>query len=79
MAYPDRVALVQDGRRICYVELQCRVDRLCHALQRLGVGRQERIAVLSQWLPFGLPLRRVIRWPLWHTFLGQTIGYGPSR
>ena len=48
MAYPDRIALVHDGRRISYGELQSRVDRLCHALQRLGVGRQDRIAVLSE-------------------------------
>ena len=48
MAYPARIALVQDDRRISYGELQSRVDRLCHALDRMGVGRGDRIAVLSE-------------------------------
>ena len=48
MAYPARIALVQDDRRISYGELQSRVDRLCHALHRMGVGRGDRIAVLSE-------------------------------
>ena len=47
-AYPARIALVQDDRRIAYGQLQARVDRLCHALQRLGVQRRDRIAVLSE-------------------------------
>ena len=52
--HPDRVALVQVAQgeqgeqRITYAELQARVHRLCHALQRLGVQRQDRIAVLSE-------------------------------
>ena len=48
MAYPARIALVQDERRVSYGELQSRVERLCHALDRLGVGRRDRIAVLSE-------------------------------
>ena len=47
-AYPRRIALVQDDRRISYGELQSRVERLCHALHRLGVGQRDRIAVLSE-------------------------------
>ena len=46
--HPGRIALVQDGRRVSYGDLQSRVHRLCHALQRLGVQRQDRIAVLSE-------------------------------
>ena len=46
--HPDRIALVQDGRRVSYRDLQSRVHRLCFALQRLGVQRQDRIAVLSE-------------------------------
>ena len=46
--HPDRIALVQDERRVSYGELQSRVNRLCFALQRLGVQRQDRIAVLSE-------------------------------
>ena len=48
LAYPARIALVQDDHRISYGELQSRVERLCHALDRLGVGRRDRIAVLSE-------------------------------
>jgi fatty-acyl-CoA synthase len=48
ITYPDRIALVEDERRISYRELLARVDRLCHALQRLGVQRGDRIAVLSE-------------------------------
>ena len=48
LAYPTRIALVQDERRLSYGELQSRVERLCHVLVRLGVGRRERIAVLSE-------------------------------
>ncbi|CAN5608586.1 long-chain fatty acid--CoA ligase [soil metagenome] len=48
MNYPARTALVQDGRRISYGELQQRVDRLCHALERLGVRHGDRIAMLSE-------------------------------
>ena len=47
-AYPQRIALVQDDRRIAYGELQSRVDRLCHALLQMSVGRRDRIAVLSE-------------------------------
>ena len=48
LAYPTRIALVEDQHRISYGELQSRVERLCHALLRLGVGRRDRIAVLSE-------------------------------
>ena len=48
LANPARIALVQDERRLSYGELQSRVERLCHVLERLGVGRRDRIAVLSE-------------------------------
>ena len=55
--HPDRIALVQVAlgeqgepreQRVTCAELQARVHRLCRALQRLGVQRQDRIAVLSE-------------------------------
>ena len=55
--HPGRIALVQAlqgeqgeqrEQRVTYAELQARVHRLCRALQRLGVQRQDRIAVLSE-------------------------------
>jgi acyl-CoA synthetase (AMP-forming)/AMP-acid ligase II len=44
---PDQVALVGDDRSFTYAELARRVRRLAHGLQRLGVGRGDRVAWLG--------------------------------
>ena len=44
---PEREALVFEGRRITYSELDDRVNRLASALSRLGVGPGDRVAVLQ--------------------------------
>ncbi len=44
---PEREALVFEGRRITYRELNDRVNRLASALGQLGVGRGDRVAVLQ--------------------------------
>ena len=44
---PDRTAIVFEGRRITYAELQERVNRLANAMAELGVGRGDRVAVLQ--------------------------------
>ena len=44
---PDRVALVGDDRSFTYAELAGRVRRLANGLQRLGVGRGDRVAWLG--------------------------------
>src|SRR5687767_1145056 len=44
---PDQVALVGDDRSFTYAELAGRVRRLANALQRLGVGRGDRVAWLG--------------------------------
>lgn len=46
---PDREALVSgDGKlRITYEQMAARVNRLTHALQSLGVGRGDRVAVMA--------------------------------
>lgn len=46
--HPARAALVEDGRAVSYGELMRRVDRVCHAFDRLGVGRGDRVALLSE-------------------------------
>jgi acyl-CoA synthetase (AMP-forming)/AMP-acid ligase II len=46
--HPQRTALVQGEQRLSYGALQARVNRLCRALQRLGIQRQDRIAVLAE-------------------------------
>jgi amino acid adenylation domain-containing protein len=42
---PDRVALICDGERIRYGELDDRADRLAHALVARGVERGDRVAI----------------------------------
>ena len=44
---PDRTALVFEGRRTTYEELQSRVNRLAAALGSLGVGPGDRIGVIQ--------------------------------
>src|SRR5829696_3775128 len=44
---PDRVALVGGDRSFTYAELAGRVRRLANGLQRLGVGRGDRVAWLG--------------------------------
>ncbi len=44
---PDRTALVFEGSRITYEHLQERVNRLASALEGLGVGPGDRVAMLQ--------------------------------
>jgi long-chain acyl-CoA synthetase len=44
--FPDKTALIFEGYRICYRELQDMVDRLAGALAGLGVQKGDRIAIL---------------------------------
>ena len=44
---PDQLALVGDDRSFTYAELASRVRRLANGLQRLGVGRGDRVAWLG--------------------------------
>lgn len=45
---PAATALVEDDRRWTYAALNERVNRLAHVLAREGIGRGDRIALLSQ-------------------------------
>ena len=44
---PDRTAILFDGRRFSYEELQQRSNRLANGLADLGVGSGDRVAVLQ--------------------------------
>ena len=44
---PDRPALVFEGRQLTYEQLQGRVNRLAGALDNLGVGTGDRVAILQ--------------------------------
>ncbi|MBO9335449.1 MAG: AMP-binding protein, partial [Roseiflexus sp.] len=42
---PDKVALVCDGHRMTYRDLDLMTNRLAHALVEHGVGRGDRVAI----------------------------------
>jgi fatty-acyl-CoA synthase len=46
--HPARVALEEGGRSTTYAELNARVNRLAQALAARGVGRGERVGILSE-------------------------------
>ncbi len=45
---PDRIALVQDGRQLTYLEVNARVNRLANSLAARGVRGGDRITILSE-------------------------------
>jgi len=45
--YPDKVAVIDDGRCYTYAELSRRVNRLSHVLLGLGVEKGDRVCILS--------------------------------
>jgi len=45
--YPNKTAIVSGDRRFTYREFQERVNQLSHALLGLGVGRGDRVCILS--------------------------------
>jgi acyl-CoA synthetase (AMP-forming)/AMP-acid ligase II len=47
MVVPDREALVCEDRRITYVEMAQRVNRLANAFLSLGISRRDKVAVMS--------------------------------
>ena len=46
--FPDKVALICDGQRLTYAQIEEQANRLANGLLRLGVERGDRVAV---WLP----------------------------
>ncbi|MCO5070811.1 MAG: long-chain fatty acid--CoA ligase [Rhizobiaceae bacterium] len=46
--YPDETAFVWRDRRVTHAQHHMRSSRLANALQRLGLRRQDRVAILSQ-------------------------------
>ena len=44
---PDKEALVEGTERLTYKELNRRVNRLCRALQQMGLDKGDRIGILS--------------------------------
>ncbi|MBI2916459.1 MAG: long-chain-fatty-acid--CoA ligase [Chloroflexi bacterium] len=44
---PDKEAVVFEGQRLTYAELNQRANKLAHALTRLGVGQGDRVAIMQ--------------------------------
>ena len=44
---PDRTAIIFEGQRFTYEQLQERVNRLANALSDLGVGSGDRVAIMQ--------------------------------
>jgi fatty-acyl-CoA synthase len=61
LAYPDKVAVVHEGRRYTYRQLGERVNRLASSLRRAGLEKGDRVAFISPNTPalleahFGVP------------------------
>ena len=52
-AHPDRVAIVDRGRRITYAELEARIGRVAAGLGALGIGRGDVVTIqLPNWAEF---------------------------
>ena len=49
--FPDRPAIVAEGRTLSYRELNDRANRLAHALRAHGVGRGDRVALYLPNIP----------------------------
>ncbi|SPF38458.1 AMP-dependent synthetase and ligase [Syntrophobacter sp. SbD1] len=47
-SFPSRTSVVFEGKSLTYLELNERVNRLCNALKALDIGREDRLAVLSE-------------------------------
>ncbi|MGW2715566.1 AMP-binding protein, partial [Streptomyces sp. NPDC001356] len=46
--FPDRTALVDEQRSVTWSEFHDRTAELAHGLAELGIGRGDRVAVLSK-------------------------------
>jgi acyl-CoA synthetase (AMP-forming)/AMP-acid ligase II len=49
--FPDKPAILRDGTRLTYAELDARANRFAHALLALGLPQGAKVAILSRNLP----------------------------
>ena len=45
--FPEKIAIIDDGREYTYADYQRRVNQLSHALTGMGVGQGDRVCILS--------------------------------
>ena len=48
---PEATAVVCEGQRLSYGELNARANRLAHRLQQLGIGPEQRVGILLEHSP----------------------------
>ena len=53
-AYPQKTALIFEGRHISYQSLKTYVDRLANSLQTLGIGKGDRVGLCVPNIPQGV-------------------------
>lgn len=51
IAFPDKTALVYEGERWTWRELNGRINRLSHALMNLGLEKGDKVAILTENVP----------------------------
>jgi acyl-CoA synthetase (AMP-forming)/AMP-acid ligase II len=49
--FPDKPAIIRDGARLTYAELDARANRFAHVLLALGLEQGAKVAILSRNLP----------------------------
>jgi fatty-acyl-CoA synthase len=49
--FPDKPAIIRDGARLTYAELDAQANRFAHAALGLGLARGAKVAILSRNLP----------------------------
>ncbi|MFW9846898.1 MAG: AMP-binding protein, partial [Candidatus Thorarchaeota archaeon] len=46
--FPDKEAVIFENTRLTYGQLNRRINRLANALTKIGLSRQDRLAVLAE-------------------------------
>jgi fatty-acyl-CoA synthase len=81
LVYPDKVAVVQEGRRYTYREFGERVNRLASALRTAGLRTGDRVAFICPNIPalleahYGVPAAGGILVPLNYRLSAHDIGF----
>ena len=81
LVYPDKVAVVHEGRRYTYREFGERVNRLASALRAAGLRKGDRVAFIAPNIPalleahYGVPAAAACWWRSTTRLNAEEIGY----
>ena len=79
--YPDRIALISEGRRFTYHTLNLRVNKLANAMLRNGLRKGDRVAIMSRnthqfaEIYFAAARAEAVATPVNFRFLGEEVKY----